>query len=201
MKIEDVKKGDPIKASKQNEIIQNLNNVSSYVERQSRMKGGSSRNNESYRFMILDASETSATEAGPVITPKVSLIPGLVDDIDPIIDGVPMTTIPRPSIELTKETVNYITLKVTYEAATTEIETYTFLTNGGSLSTVEIFNYTEVPADVPPTVEDPMGTYYNIIGTVTVDVDGKFLDKQNNGIRTSLNSHFCAPETFYYTMI
>ena len=152
-----------------------------------------------FRFQIKTASET----AGSVTTPKITLVPGTVDSMSQVIGTTAIDTDPAPKLELTKDVKNIIVLKSTYTADTATADGYTYLLNNGTLTDPEILAYEDgsVPSDTDPTPAAPAGTYYLRIGYVNVDADGIITGYENDGVRTSLVSHYCAGSSMWYSTI
>lgn len=153
-----------------------------------------------FRFKLGDAS---TTDGEGVKTPKVKLVPGTVDSISPTVGGIAMDTDPRPTLELNSNVKNIVVLKVTFTADTYTAGGYDFLISNGTITAPQILVYDDgsVPADVEPTPTDPEGTYYTRIGFVDVNENGDITAMQNDGVRTSLVSHYCAGNPMWYSMI
>lgn len=152
-----------------------------------------------FPYMFVPASTTEAE----VTTPKISLVPGTVDGISPVIGADTLDTTPAPVLELTADARNIIVLKVTYTAATSTAGGYTFLLPNGTITDPEILSYEDgtVPADTDPTTSDPEGTYYQRLGFVDVDSAGIIGEYANDTVRASLVSHYCPGSTMWYSSI
>lgn len=161
---------------------------------------GGTTNPATHRFQIIGASETT----GVVTTPKITLIPGTVDDLSPVVGSTTIDTTPAPKLTLNEDVKNIIVLKVTYTADTYTSGGVTILLNNGTITDPEIMAYDDgsVPSDTDPTDSAPVGTYYTRIGYVDVNADGVITKIENDGVRTSLVSHYCASSgSMYYSMI
>lgn len=198
--IQSYKPGDILTAKHYNSVVDNVNSLNGYTKAKPRMTGGGGgKSNGDFRFQMLDRSQKNS-ETGENI-PIINFVPGVVDNISPTVTDTSIDTVPPIGLGFNPDTINMVFLKIHITASTATDGDYTYLVNNYTTDTVEILNDISIPADDTLTAESPAGYFYVKIGTVYVDATGKITSIQNDGIRTSLKSHYCPPSNVYFTMI
>jgi hypothetical protein len=145
--------------------------------------------------------DNSRIESGAKV-PSVAFAPGTIDGLSPDVDGTALDT-EEATLDLISGVKNILVIRATFTAATATDSGYTYMLNGGTISDPEILAYEDgtVPDDTDPSAETPAGTVYQRIGYADVGEDGVITAYENDTLRASIVSHFCAGSSVWFSSL